>query len=249
MIVSSLSDMGADTRRNRIEFTIRFVQDIPYGIPDHQDDSLHYGGVFVPPSLLVNGYGDCDSKALLFAGILSYLIPADEIVFLNQKEHVLTAVRGEPEQGMTVIRFQGNTYLLAETAGPGRRSLGQKGNYYRDEFRVEPLRILPPEPIPQGDHSRAEIISWHAEPPGENVLLLLNNSPQRFYFEISPDSRRWERLRLEANQAGRYVFDRSVQVYLRVKDRRNRAATYRLDTGSAYTIRWNERKKRWEISS
>ncbi len=249
MIASSLSEMGADTRRNRIEFAIRFVQDIPYGIPERGNDSIHYGGVFVPPQVLLKGYGDCDSKALLFAGILSHLIPAGDIVFLNQKEHVLTAVKGEAEDGMTVIRFRGDTYLLAETAGPGRRSLGQQGNYYRHEFRVETVGITPPEPIPAGDHSRAGQLQWHPEAPGSNVLLLLNDSPRRVHFDISPDSRKWERLRLEANQAGRYVFKGKAKVFLRVKDSNGKAITFRLDTGAAYTMRWNKRQKRWDIIS
>jgi hypothetical protein len=129
MIISSLTDYGRDTRRDRIEIAIRFMQDIPYGIPDITDKQRHYGGVIPPPRILIEGYGDCDSKVMLFVGILMYLIPGDDIVFLNQDDHVLAAVKEKPEKGLTYIEYKGQEYLVAETAGPGKRLLGKKGNY------------------------------------------------------------------------------------------------------------------------
>ncbi|MCD4788558.1 MAG: hypothetical protein K8R37_01055, partial [Bacteroidales bacterium] len=98
LIVDALAQYGKDTRRNRIEMAMRFVQDIPYGTPDISDKELHYGGVSPPPKMLIDMYGDCDSKALLFAGIMIYLIDSEDIIFLNQTKHVLTAIKGEPEK-------------------------------------------------------------------------------------------------------------------------------------------------------
>jgi len=249
MIVSSLADYGADNRRNRIEFAMRFIQDIPYGVPQYNDEERHYGGVHVPPQLLIRGYGDCDSKVLLFAGILTYLIPADDIVFLNQKEHVLSAIRETPEDGLTYVRYRGEAYLIAETAGPGPRLLGQKGNYYRKQFRIEPLDIVPPEMIPYRQNEQPTIYPRQKEPIESNILVLQNESVRKLQFQISPDNRRWESLSLDANQAGKYIFETKVKLFLRLRSGRKEVTTYQIGTGKAYTITWNDRKNRWEISS
>lgn len=249
MIVSSLAEYGADTRRNRIEFAMRFVQDIPYGVPQFREKERHFGGVHVPPKLLISGYGDCDSKVLLFVGILTHLIPSTDIIFLNQKDHVLSAVRETPEDGLTYVMYQNEEYLIAETAGPGMRLLGQKGNYYRNQFRIETVRATQPEILPYAENPNPTRFSNNHTAVQENILVLRNESPRKLQFQISPDSRRWENLSLNPNQAGRYVFDRKAKVFLRFKSKRNKEATYQVGTGHAYTILWNERKKRWEISS
>ena len=249
MIVSSLGDYGADTRRNRIEFTMRFIQDIPYGIPEFPDDGRHYGGVFIPPKLLIEGYGDCDSKVLLFVSILIHLIPADDIIFLNQPDHVLSAIREEPEKGQTIIRYKGDEYLVAETAGPGKRMLGQKGNYYRNEFRVEELTVSSDDIIPQADNSLASKQPVQAERVHDNILVLQNNSSRPFQFQISPDNHRWESLILEATQTGRYIFEDKMKIFLRIRKGKNQADVYRVSTGRIYTIQWNSVLKKWELAS
>lgn len=148
-IVNELQKRGKDTRRNRIELAMRFVQDIPYGAPKCNDKSKFCGGINPPPKLLVEGYGDCDSKAILFAGIMIYLIDYNDIIFLIQKKHILTAIKtGEKEKSKTYVRFHGKNYIIAETAGPGKRLLGQKGKYFSRSFRVETLKIKPAKAIP-----------------------------------------------------------------------------------------------------
>lgn len=249
MIVSSLADYGRDTRRDRIEFAMRFIQDIPYGVPDYKDDERHYGGVHSPPQLLIKGYGDCDSKVLLFAGILTYLIPASDIIFLNQKEHVLSAIREEPDKGLTFVSFGDEQFLIAETAGPGKRLLGEKGHYYRERFTIETLRIDPPEILPFAKPSDQTIMPGPLGRVDDNTLLIKNGSSRSFQFQISPDNRRWENLNLPSQQAGEYVFEKKVKLFLRFKETRNKTATYQITTGSAYTIRWNTRRNRWEISN
>ncbi len=249
MIVGSLADYGVDNRRNRIEFAMRFVQDIPYGVPEFQEKDRHFGGVHVPPQLLVSGYGDCDSKVLLFVGILSYLIPSTDIIFLNQKDHVLSAVRQKPEKGLTYVMYRNEEYLIAETAGPGLRLLGQKGNYYRNQFRIEMVQFTPADVIPYAKNPFPTRITNISTDVKENILVLRNDSPKRLQFQISPDRLRWESLSLNAQQSGRYIFDRREKVFLRFKNNRNKEATYQIGTGHTYNITWNERKKRWEISS
>ena len=147
-IVKALAIYGKDNRRESIEMAMRFVQDIPYGVPEFADETTHYGGVSPPPELLARMFGDCDSKALLFTGIMVYLINNDEIVFLNQPNHLLTAIEGKPAKGQTYVRYKRKKYLIAETAGPGRRKLGEKGNKFSNKVNIEPLVILEREVIP-----------------------------------------------------------------------------------------------------
>jgi len=249
MIVSSLDDYGVDNRRNRIEFAMRFIQDIPYGTPINNDGERHFGGVYIPPQLLIKGYGDCDSKVLLFVGILTYLIPAEDIVFLNQTEHVLSAVIEEPDKGLTFVKYNGSEYLIAETSGPGKRQLGQKGSYFSERFSIEPLDIDLPDVIPWSDNSEHNVVPVHLTHVEENILILRNESSRGFQFQISPDNRRWETLNLEANHAGRYIFDQKVKMYLRFRSTtREKFTTYRVGSGNTYSILWNRRRKRWEIS-
>lgn len=140
-IINLLTQQQKDSRLNRIEMAMRFVQDIPYGVPPSKNGKRYFGGILTPPQVLIKKYGDCDSKALLFAGILSFLIDSSDIIFLHQNDHLLTAIKGIPSAGDTYIEYNASTYLLAETAGPANRSLGEKGQYYNKKFSVQPLNI------------------------------------------------------------------------------------------------------------
>ena len=247
MIVSSLGDYGKDTRRNRIEMAMRFVQDIPYGIPKINDRERHYGGVIPPPKILIEGYGDCDSKVLLFVGILMYLIPGEDILFLNQTDHVLAAVKEIPDKGLTYIEYNNETYLIAETAGPGKRMLGEKGNYYRNRFKVETIRFNSPEPLSYQDSSKSKLPIVRNEPIAENVLVIKNNSERGFKFQVSIDNHHWENLYLNANTTGNYILDNQQRIYLRYRNRNSSFTGFKLYSGSRYSFIWNDRRKKWEI--
>ena len=158
-IVEALAIYGKDNRRERIEMAMRFVQDIPYGVPEFANETTHFGGVNPPPKLLIDMLGDCDSKALLFTGILVHLINSDEIIYLNQKQHLLTAIKGKPKRGQTYVRYKRNKYLIAETAGPGERKLGQKGKYYTSKVNIEPLVVNYNKIIPYRKKPLAKIMS------------------------------------------------------------------------------------------
>ncbi len=247
MIVSSLADYGKDTRRDRIEMAIRFVQDIPYGIPKISNKKRHFGGVIPPPQILIEGYGDCDSKVLLFAGILMYLIPGDEIVFLNQDDHVLAAVKGKPEKGLTYLVYDHQEYLVAETAGPGKRLLGEKGNYYRKNFQVETLRFSPPEPLVYRNDVIAQKPIPDTETAEDNVLVITNKAERGFKFQISADNQHWENFYLGSYSFGNYILENPQQVYLRHRERGSSYLVYKIHTGNSYSFTWNNLKKLWEI--
>ena len=69
---------------------MKFVQDIPYGLPYEKRVRSKYGGykyddgIFAPNEVLIKGYGDCDSKTFLFACIVSHMINPDDI-FLSEE--------------------------------------------------------------------------------------------------------------------------------------------------------------------
>lgn len=149
-IVESLRQRGIDNRTNRIKMAMAFTQDLPYGVPDFDADGVFRGGLSPAPLILLSGFGDCDSKATLFAGILRYIINPEDIIFLHQvnEAHLLTAIREHNAAGRTTITYEGHTYVVAETAGPGRAEYGEMGDTRGSSFTVEPYvnRTLPFHP-------------------------------------------------------------------------------------------------------
>ena len=246
MIVHSLEEYNRDTRRDRIEMAMRFVQDIPYGIPEYADHNRHYGEVSTPPGILINGYGDCDSKAILFAGILIYLVPADDFIFLNQPDHVLAAVIGTPDENDTYVEFDGDTYLLAETAGPGKRMLGEKGNYYRDKFTVEQLNIVLPATFPFKTLVSPNPPFSDMESVADDCVVIQNSSDRSFRFQLSPDNVNWKEFSLQENDSGNFKFNGEIQVFIRIKEKFE-DKTYQVQTGKVYYFTFNAKKKMWEL--
>jgi len=247
LIVDALAQYGKDTRCNRIEMAMRFVQDIPYGTPDISDKELHYGGVSPPPKVLIDMYGDCDSKALLFAGIMIYLIDSEDIIFLNQTKHVLTAIKGEPEKGHTYVRHKGKKYLIAETAGPGKRLLGEKGKYYSSIFKIEPLNISLVDIIPYGDNSNAHFSKQYPSVKVDpNSILIKNVSKRSLRFQLSTDNKNWKSFNLNPNYYGEYAFDRNRLIFLRIRGKNMKYQVYKIETGKSYRLNWNSKKHRWE---
>ncbi|MCB0805421.1 MAG: hypothetical protein KDC05_06445 [Bacteroidales bacterium] len=247
MLISSLRDYGKDSRLNRIEIAMRFVQDIPYGIPTYEKKGRHFGGVSPPPKLLIEGYGDCDSKVLLFAGILMYLIPGDDIIFLNQSRHVLSAIKGEPDSYDTFIRFDGDKYLIAETAGPGKRRLGEKGNYFRNQFKPERLHLDLPDPIPIDSLQHAKAQRFANDNIDHSSLIITNQSNREFRFQLSLDQQQWQPYNIAGNNSGKIEFGQKINIYIRFRDARMDYQIYQVETGNSYIINFSKRKKEFTI--
>ena len=221
---------------------IRFVQDIPYGIPEFSDKNRHYGGVSPPPQLLIKGCGDCDSKVLFFAGILIYLIDSDDIIFLNQSKHVLSAIKEEPKNGSTYIKYKKEKYLIAETAGPGLRSLGEKGNYYKNSFKVEELSIIPSEIIPYRNNKPEKSFTDNA-----NSLIIKNISGRSLRFQISTDNNHWNTMYLDANNTGKFDFQEKGTITIKTRDKNMKYTFHQLEIGHTYSFFWDNKKRRWDI--
>lgn len=137
LLIQILQNNEIDTRHHRIEMAIKFVQDIPYAIPDEFEGKKYTGGALCPPELLIRGYGDCDSKTMLFVGILSYMINPNDIIFVGVTNHMLAAVKNDEVPGGVYFKNGDDRYYLAETAGPGRQAFGEPGNDYKKGAHAE----------------------------------------------------------------------------------------------------------------
>ena len=141
-----LKNKNEDSRLNRIRLAMKFVQDIPYGIP-REDRKWYNGGVYATPAILVNGYGDCDTKAILFVGILCHLIDPDDIRFAGEPGHVYTVIKAKPsvmrnlDSQKYYFKLNGRRFYVAETAGPGRWEFGEEGGYKHDRVEIEQVEF------------------------------------------------------------------------------------------------------------
>jgi len=140
-LIQNLRSMGLDTRHHRIEIAMKFVQDIPYAIPETYEGKKYTGGAISPAEILVEGYGDCDSKTMLFVGILSYMVNPDDIIFVGVPDHMLSAIKNEPVPGGVYFKYKGDKYYLAETAGPARYAFGEQGKDYKKNAKIHPLKF------------------------------------------------------------------------------------------------------------
>ncbi len=135
----------ADSRTNRIEMAMKFVQDIPYGIPEISDSTWETGGMFTPPEVLIRMYGDCDSKAIFFVSLLENLIDSGDLLMLfTSDKHALTAIKGIPVKGQVYILVNGINYIIADTSGPQRLNWGDDGNKNFDVtgYKIETIKTI-----------------------------------------------------------------------------------------------------------
>jgi hypothetical protein len=141
-IIYLLTNEKSDSRLNRIEMAMKFVQDIPYGVPEIKDTTWEIYGIYSPPEILIQKYGDCDSKAIMFACILSYLIDIKDVLFLYQgHDHALLAIKGSPTATQKYIEIEKEKYIIADVTGPARLNWGDDGNSFDSTvgYKVEKI--------------------------------------------------------------------------------------------------------------
>jgi len=145
-MVDYLREYYVDSRLNRIRLAMAFVQDIPYAIPEDVDPNWYYGGVIATPNILTCGYGDCDTKAILFAGILCHLIDPNDLRFAGEPGHMYTLIKANPrdldqDNRLSYYQLPEGKFFVAETAGPGRLDFGQEGNLEYSYATIEKVRF------------------------------------------------------------------------------------------------------------
>jgi hypothetical protein len=119
---------------------LTFCQDLPYGVPPSEDGDLMSGGILPPLGVLGNGWGDCDSKATLFATLMSYQ-PNAKLIMVFVPGHQLVGVRGQARSGQDSVQFEGEEYLLCEPVRLAKLPLGKRGPH---SSTIEGMRrVLP----------------------------------------------------------------------------------------------------------
>lgn len=136
---------------SRLDTVLSFCQTIPYKIPPVLEDQTwrkrFTGGVHTPLEVDAENWGDCDSKAALFASIWNVLYP-HSLVLVSLPGHMLLGVRLPPRfGGDETIHWKSETFLLLEPVGPGRCAAGTVGEYSLDHIRNGRFSVMEADEI------------------------------------------------------------------------------------------------------
>jgi len=109
---------GYRSRRELIGAFTSFVQSLEYRIPpnhrvDDDGEKILTAGVMMPLETLTKGWGDCDSKGLLFATLIRCVDLVD-VCFIVIDNHLFVGVQTPPNQGDHVIRHNRRDWVLVE---------------------------------------------------------------------------------------------------------------------------------------
>lgn len=117
---------------------------LAYREPANTDGGRQTLGFYTPPRALETGYGDCDTKSALLAAILLNL-GYERLIGVRIPEHYLLGIAREPRDGEAFVRYQGQTYVLIEAAGPAVRRPGDVSERTRvalsqgESLRIDPM--------------------------------------------------------------------------------------------------------------
>jgi len=136
------------SRRDRIQLLMSFVQDVPYGIPPSVLNGRFINGILPPPLAMINKWGDCDTKSILFTSLLGR--EADQkILFIEVPGHVLLGIEGVPRAYDGYVTYHNRKYIFCEPVGPGRLRFGKGSEYVEggirkmELFAKKKINILP----------------------------------------------------------------------------------------------------------
>jgi hypothetical protein len=118
IIRSTARRKGYRSRRELIGAVASFVQELQYQLPpDHRinedGEKILTAGATMPLETLSNQRGDCDTKSLLFAGLVRSISLVD-VIFVAIEEHLFAGIRMNPSQNDHSIRHQGRDWVLVE---------------------------------------------------------------------------------------------------------------------------------------
>jgi len=129
--------------RDKIELTMRFAQDIPYGIPPENARGKFIGGMLVPPETLINKWGDCDTKCVLFTSILCHdpNFRNAKIATISVPGHMFLGIQMQPNPYDSQITVRGTRYVICEPVGIARAPLGKPMRSYSTIKYFFPVNI------------------------------------------------------------------------------------------------------------
>lgn len=134
---------GADRPTERLERILSFVQSLEYALPPIVENGKNIVGFWVPSRVLVDGRGDCDSKAILFA-TLWLSVEKEMLALIKVPGHVLLGVANTAGGGRCLV-YRGIEFNLIEVSGgalmfpPGTVSEAAYQDLTSGRFEVEIL--------------------------------------------------------------------------------------------------------------
>jgi hypothetical protein len=141
---------GAKNQRQIVETVSSFVQGLKYQVPDEhrpaplgQDYRIYTAGINMPLETLYNGWGDCDSKSVLLATLLT-CIKGYKVIFLRGDNHCFVGVAMTPKAKDHFTKFHGDSYVLIEATSYipiGRIDKDHWQAVQRNEFEIIPAWV------------------------------------------------------------------------------------------------------------
>ena len=124
-----LDDAPADSDlRSHIENALNFVQSIPYDTLERRDLN-GLSGFLLPPSMIVQNRGDCDTKSAALLAMLSHIMPESlnnyPLIMVLIEGHAFIGANIKPKGDDMVYQYMGSNYVMMEVAGPGLFPVGQ----------------------------------------------------------------------------------------------------------------------------
>jgi hypothetical protein len=95
---------------------LAFIQKIRYGLPPLKEKDKVILEFWVPPKVLVNNYGDCDSKGVAFASMWT-TFKKYPFILIKIPKHLFVGV-AIPSIGGEGFVINGIRYTLLEVTGP-----------------------------------------------------------------------------------------------------------------------------------
>ena len=117
-IRSTARRKGYRTRRELVGAIASFVQELQFQLPpahriNEEGEKILTAGATMPLETLANQQGDCDTKSLLFAGLVRSIKLVD-VIFVAIEDHLFAGIRMNPSQWDHSIRHQGRDWVLIE---------------------------------------------------------------------------------------------------------------------------------------
>lgn len=177
-----IADQYKLSKREKVEFVMRFLQDIPYGIPPDNYKGRYIAGLFPPMEILVNTWGDCDSKSVLMASLLSLDEELfDKMAVITVPGHALLGFKFIPGPYEKYVEYRGEKYIYAEPVGLSRSPLGKTNSPYSHAINVHPLTFSRPMALVQApsgaSHSNNTQLAKSVEGCPENGLSVEYDHP------------------------------------------------------------------------
>jgi hypothetical protein len=115
-----------------LSFLLSYIQEIRYKIPPLLEKGKYIMGFWVPPKVLIDNFGDCDSKGVTFASLwMNFKKYPILLVRIPRHLFVGIAVPSFREEGVTI---NGVRYTLCEVTGPNKIPSGMLAPYSQMHF-------------------------------------------------------------------------------------------------------------------